>query len=68
MIIFIHRACTKEKKEPPLAFSLITDRNLEESLDFVINSREIYDYWIDALNAVLGKLYKQLIHSLNWLQ
>lgn len=41
------------KKE--LAFSLVTDQ--QSTLDFIAETQEIYDHWIDAINVLIGKRF-----------
>lgn len=41
-----------------LAFSLMLDSVEVSSLDFVASDEQVYDYWIDGINALLCKLFQ----------
>lgn len=47
----------KKKTTHQLAFSLILDSDEVTSLDFVAPDEEIFDYWTDGINAILGKSF-----------
>ena len=47
----IHRS---KKTTSNFAFSLILDSNDVGSLDFVASDQQVFDYWVDGINALLG--------------
>lgn len=46
----------RRKTTHQLAFSLILDSVEVSSLDFVAPDEQVFDYWTDGINALLGKL------------
>lgn len=46
----------RRKTTHQLAFSLALDSVEVSSLDFVAPDEQVFDYWTDGINALLGKL------------
>lgn len=44
----------RRKTTHQLAFSLILDSVEVSSLDFVAPDEQVFDYWTDGINALLG--------------
>ena len=51
----------RRKTTHQLAFSLILDSVEVTSLDFVAPDEQVFDYWTDGINALLGKFNDLLI-------
>lgn len=51
----------RRKTTHQLAFSLALDSVEVSSLDFVAPDEQVFDYWTDGINALLGKLQIQFI-------
>lgn len=49
----------RRKTTHQLAFSLALDSVEVSSLDFVAPDEQVFDYWTDGINALLGKLQIQ---------
>lgn len=55
------RELQRRKTTHQLAFSLALDSVEVSSLDFVAPDEQIFDYWTDGINALLGTLLVQFI-------
>lgn len=55
----------RRKTTHQLAFSLMLDSLDVASLDFVAPDEQVFDYWIDGINALLGNIFCSGILVLN---
>lgn len=55
MILFYFYRSRKSTSTQQLAFSLTLDSVEMTPLHFVAPDEMVYDYWIDGINALLGK-------------
>ena len=60
----IQNSFRKQKTMSQYAFSLILDSNEPGSLDFVAPDQQTYDYWIDGINALLGRILFLIVQQI----